>query len=103
MHATISNARITLTNQAIHASERERGRQLKPAERRRVIAKVFADEINQQWRQDRIGRNVVFYVDAIGEGKLTEEERSAWQRRTGRRASNFGLSDQREYFPDFFK
>jgi hypothetical protein len=103
MHAGIKKKRIEAANQAIKAKEEEIGHSLSSAERRRVISEVFVNAINQRWRADRMGRNVVFYIDAIEPANLTEEEMTAWKKRTGRKASNFGLADNRKYYPDFLK
>ena len=45
-------------------------------------------------REDRLGRDVAFYVDGAG-GSLSDEESLAWSERNSLRASNFGLSDAR--------
>jgi hypothetical protein len=47
---------------------------------------------------DRLGRNVVFYVDGLGEEALPPEERTAWSNRTGLRASDCGLTDESASF-----
>jgi len=52
-------------------------------------------------KDDRLGRNVVYYVDGIGVNNLSQKEREVWRQRTGRKASNCGLSDDRKYNPDF--
>ena len=98
-HASVSSSRIRESAAALEAEFARLGRSLVPAERRRVIARVFANRVNQRWRNDRIGRNVVFYVDGIGEAALSDEESSAWLRRSRYRASNYGLSDDRVFDP----
>jgi len=103
MHAGITTRRIAAAKTAIREKEAELNRPLVPAERRRVISRVFVEAINQQWRHDRMGRNVVFYIDYFKPEKLTAEELSAWRNRTGRKASSFGLSDARKYYPPFLK
>jgi hypothetical protein len=45
-------------------------------------------------REDRLGRDVAFYIDGAG-GTLSNEELKAWQTRGPLRASDVGLSDQR--------
>jgi hypothetical protein len=55
------------------------------------------------WKKGRMGRNVVFYIDGIGQENLTEAEDDAWQKRTGRRASDYGLSDIRKFYPNFLR
>ena len=103
MHAGVSKKRIEEARKALDAKQEELAHSLTPSERRRVIGQVWAKMVNPRWRKDRMGRNVVFYVDGIGGDKLSEEEIDAWKKRTGRRASNFGLSDSRKYYPDFLK
>ena len=46
-------------------------------------------------RKDRLGRDIAFYIDAIGEDALSEEERAAWRARGARNAAAIGLSDER--------
>jgi hypothetical protein len=101
MHAGVSSKRIDAAQQAIDGKQKKLGRPLTSAERRREIADVWAEQVNSRWRDDRVARNVVFYVDGIGESQLTEHERKAWLKRTGLKASYFGLSDARHYFPSF--
>lgn len=98
MHMSITQARIDSARTAILAKEQELGRPLRPADRRRVISSAM---IPSQQQADRLGRNVVYFVDAVGEAGLTVDERSAWQQRTGRRASDCGLMDDERFFPDF--
>jgi hypothetical protein len=100
MHAGIGKKRINDSKNAIKTKEEELGRGLSPSERRRVISEVFVNAINQRWREDRIGRNVVFYIDGVKQENLTEIELNAWKNRTGRKASNYGLSDDRKYYPN---
>lgn len=45
-------------------------------------------------RDDRLGRDVAFYIDGSG-GSLSPEELRDWRRRGPLRASNVGLSDER--------
>jgi len=98
-HASISRGRITGAQAAIEAEKPRIGRPLSPAERRRVIGQYFAGQVKKTWKKDRMGRNVVFYIDEIGKENLTDEETDAWQRHTGRRASDYGLSDIRKFYP----
>jgi len=44
-------------------------------------------------RADRLGRDVAYYVDGLGQANLTGEELSGWRLRGSRRASDVGLSD----------
>lgn len=46
-------------------------------------------------REDRLGRDVAFYVDGLGAPGLNREEASAWRARGRRRASDVGLTDSR--------
>ena len=101
MHASVSKSRIAAAKDAIAALGSELGRKLTPPERRRVIGQVWASKVKVRWRNDRIGRNVVFYIDGIGRSKLSEQEIMAWTKRSGRTAANFGLSDSRSYYPEF--
>jgi hypothetical protein len=65
------------------------GPQRKAAELRRWLALNHRPS-NQQ--TDRMGRDVVFYVDAL-ESLLTTEERTAWTKRNLLRASQVGLRE----------
>ena len=51
-------------------------------------------------REDRLGRDVAFFVDSTGPAGLTPEEATAWRKRGPLRASDAGLSDARTA-PDF--
>lgn len=103
MHASITSSRVRAARERLTAEAETLGRVLTPAERRRIIGLTWADAINQTWRADRIGRNVVFYIDGIAQEDLADEEVDAWTRRSGRRASTFGLSDARTYRPAFLE
>ncbi len=46
-------------------------------------------------RKDRLGRDIAFYIDDIGEDALSEEERIAWRDRGKRNVAAVGLSDER--------
>ena len=100
-HASISQDRVTGAKASIVAEKAKIGRPLSPAERRRVIGQYFAEQVIRKWKKDRTGRNVVFYFEGVGKVNLTDEEIDAWQQRTGRRASDYGLSDNRKFYPDF--
>ncbi len=69
-----------------------------PAEIRRGYARL-ARVTNISQRGPRLGRDVAFYVDALGPS-LTREERRHWVRQGARRAFAAGLSDARPA-PDF--
>jgi hypothetical protein len=62
------------------------------AELRRWLALNFRPS-NQ--RTDRLGRDVVFYIDALeaSHSILTQEERTAWKGRNSIRSNDAGLSD----------
>jgi len=64
-----------------------------PGNVRRAIAARFPTA-NQA--KDRLGRDVAFFIDAVSEPKLTQEERQAWKNRGQLSAANVGLSDERE-------
>ncbi|MCI0512368.1 hypothetical protein L0128_04070 [candidate division KSB1 bacterium] len=102
-HASISGKRVQRAQVVLDSLTTAWQRPLSPAERRRAIANVFAQFVHPNWRADRMGRNVVFYIDGIPEADLTTAEKTSWQARTQRRASQFGLFDQRRYYPDFLK
>ena len=100
-HASITQGRVTGARASIEVEKAKIGRPLSPTERRQVIGQYFAEQVMRKWKKDRMGRNVVFYVDGIGKNDLTDEEIDAWQKRSGRRASDYGLSDNRKFYPDF--
>jgi len=100
MHMSITTERVTKAATALTEKENRLGRPLSPAERRQVIGKNMVPTGQQK---DRMGRNVAFYVDGIGESNLSNEERMAWEARGKRKASNCGLSDSRTFFPSFLK
>jgi hypothetical protein len=60
---------------------------------RRAIAAKFP---TAHQTKDRLGRDVTFFIDAVGEAELTQEERQAWIHRGQLSAANVGLSDERE-------
>jgi len=64
-----------------------------PANVRRAFAAKFPTA-NQT--QDRLGRDVTFFIDSVGESGLTPEERQAWRQRGQLSAANVGLSDERD-------
>ncbi|RQW07759.1 hypothetical protein EH222_06615 [candidate division KSB1 bacterium] len=101
-HTSVGSDRIADAQSALDSEEEALERPLASFERRRIIGQFFAQQVNQRWRHDRMGRNVVFYVDGFGE-TLSSEELDAWRNRTGRRASSYGLSDERIYYPPFLQ
>jgi hypothetical protein len=64
-----------------------------PSNVRRAFAAQFPTA-NQT--QDRLGRDVAFFIDAVKESGLTAEERRAWRQRGQLSAENVGLSDERK-------
>jgi hypothetical protein len=70
----------------------EKGLPRTPANVRRAFAAKFP---TPSQRQDRLGRDVAFFIDAVGESGLTPEERQAWKQRGQLTAANVGLSDGR--------
>lgn len=95
VHASIKRSRIDEARTAIETESARRGRALTPAEMRQAIGGVFAARVNPRWRDDRLGRNVGFYVGGVGDAALSDRERTVWLRRSGYRASDYGLSDTR--------
>ena len=77
---------------AATAAMKTRGAGANPGELRRWLALNFRPS-NQ--RTDRLGRDVVFYIDAMEASgqSLTAEEKSAWTGRNAIRAKDAGLSD----------
>jgi hypothetical protein len=67
------------------------GGTLEPAKVRRWIAQNMVPG-NQSLQEDRLGRDVVFYIDNL-EASLTPEERAAWKGRNRLRARDVGLTD----------
>lgn len=98
MHISISKQGIQHCKTMLEYKQQEAGRDLTPAERRRIISQCLTPVAK---KKDRLGRNVVYYIDGIGYDALSPMERNAWMQRTGRRASDCGLSDERRYIPDF--
>lgn len=90
MHMTIGSDLMAAARTALQAAAAQKGSPLTPAERRRVLSHVFVPP-NQQ--RDRLGRDVVYFVDGIGEASLTADERDAWQWRSRLRTSSVGLID----------
>ncbi|WP_031358497.1 hypothetical protein [Caballeronia sordidicola] len=97
---------------AVAAFEAKAHRFLSPAERRRIIAANFTAG-NLSWVADRLARDVAYYIDSIPEPTLSNEslvslrdthapalmdlkdEIHLWKVRSGKKASDFGLSDAR--------
>ena len=63
-----------------------------PGNVRRAIAARFP---TASQTKDRLGRDVAFFIDAVGEAQLTQAERQAWRSRGQLSAENVGLSDER--------
>lgn len=68
------------------------GGTITPANVRRAIAQVFQAS-NQT--EDRLGRDVAYFIDATTVAGLTPRELAAWNTRGRLRASDVGLSDER--------
>ncbi|MFB9127110.1 hypothetical protein E2553_39980 [Paraburkholderia dipogonis] len=102
------------TNQAVGAASGVLGKSRgtpSAAERRRAVAANFI--LTTGWAEDRLARDVSYYVGAIPEASITEKtfvalqlkknlvgadkggEVAIWRKRSGFEASNFGLSDDR--------
>lgn len=92
MHMGISAARMDAARHAIEEAKSRVARPLSSAERRRAVGQALVATLSNQV-EDRRGRNVVYYVDGIGEDGLTVAERTAWRARSGLRASDVGLID----------
>lgn len=107
--------RQTKTDAAIAAvvnAETRLKKSFSPALRRRAISANFQG-MNSSMVGDRLARDVVFYIDAIPEADLTDAslfelrsdpktkpaqltaEIEQWKKRTGQKASDFGLTDAR--------
>jgi hypothetical protein len=100
MHMSITEARVQAARDALEDAAPSGGR-LAPAERRRTIGQALVAALSNQV-EDRRGRNVVFYVDGIGEDGLSAQEARAWRNRTGLHASDFGLTDM-PFQPDWLR
>ena len=94
MHISISRSRINQAKAALNLAKRDHD--LSPAQRRQAISRVL---VPRSQRKDRMGRNVVYFIDGIGIGGLSDEEKEAWRVRSGRKASQCGLSDERPFLP----
>jgi hypothetical protein len=68
------------------------GGTITPANVRRTIAQVF--QVSHQ-TEDRLGRDVAYFMDATTVAGLTPRELAAWNTRGRLRASDAGLSDER--------
>ena len=91
MHMTVTNQRIQAVKTALAAPNLPNP--LSSAARRQAIGQALVATLSNQI-EDRRGRNVVYYVDGIGEANLSAAERQAWQTRSGLKASDLGLADQ---------
>ena len=95
-HMSISESKLRTALQTLKQSSGESWPPSAAAIRQYVSLNVRPP--NQ--REDRLGRDIAFYADAIGEANLSAEEGSAWRNRGKRDAVNIGLSDQRT-MPDY--
>jgi hypothetical protein len=59
---------------------------------RRAFSRAFP---TASQTQDRLGRDVAYFVDGVGVDSLSNEENLAWIKRNPLKASNVGLSDLR--------
>ena len=64
---------------------------------RKAIGDAMIRSISRS-KSDRMGRNVIYYREAAG-NKLSAQELKAWQMRSPFYAENFGLSDEKLYYP----
>jgi hypothetical protein len=95
---------------AVQDAESRLKRSLTAAERRRAISANFT--AGAQWAEDRLARDVAYYIDGIpaaslsntslsalrdpsATGPVVKDEAVHWAARSGKRASDFGLSDDR--------
>jgi hypothetical protein len=102
MHASVTNTRVRNSVAAIAAKEAETGQPVSSAKARQFVGEVFVAAIAQiTEKKPRRGRNVSYYVDGLGEEALSADELEAWKYKGSRRASAFGLSDERIYKPEF--
>lgn len=61
------------------------------------VRRAFAAEFpTKSQKQDRLGRDVAFFIDAVSEAGLIPEERQAWRQRGQFSVANVGLSDIRD-------
>jgi hypothetical protein len=88
-HSSIRDTPETYANR-IQSWLTERSLPVAPAHARRAFSDAFPTS-NQ--RQDRLGRDVAFFLDNFGPDQLTDAERAAWQQRGRLRASDAGLFD----------
>ncbi len=92
----IAPRRIEEARRTIAAAQEQH--QLTSAERRQIISRVLLPSVR---RQDRMGRNVCYFIDGLGKKRLSVAEWKAWEQRSGLRASDCGLGDDRVFVPDF--
>lgn len=91
-HMSIAQGPITAAL-ADAAAGLEGDASLSPAQARRAVA-VAVRPGNDAQRASRLGRDVTFYIDALGEQVLTDAELTAWRSRGAVRAADVGLLDQ---------
>ncbi|WP_157977950.1 hypothetical protein [Paraburkholderia kururiensis] len=107
----VRQAKTTKAVTAVRNVENRLQRSLSTAERRRAISANFT--ASPRWAEDRLARDVAYYIDAIPAASLTnrslsslrddslamgppvDDEAARWEARSGKRASDFGLSDER--------
>ncbi len=95
MHASMPARRVARLVEAVEAETDRLGREPTPAERRRAVGRKLVELLGNRAQQNhRTGRNVVYYVDGIGEAQLDPHERQHWLWFTaGLKASDLGLRD----------
>jgi hypothetical protein len=54
-----------------------------------------------RFRRHRRGRNVTYDIDGVS--TLSPAERGDWQQISRLQTTDFGLSDERTFFPDFLR
>ncbi len=96
MHMSVTTKRLERVRSSIAAAEALHP--LTPAERRQIIS---LNLVPSRQAQDRMGRNVVYFVDGVGVKRLSADELKAWRLRSARHASDCGLRDDRVFVPDF--
>lgn len=112
----VRQAKVDSAMTAVDRLETTIHRTMTPAERRRAISANFTAG-NPTWTGDRLARDVAYYVDAIPIESLSNQsfsnlrdskyaigasaagEITNWRARSGKRASDFGLSDERVAAP----
>lgn len=98
IHMAITSERIAICQKAIAERVKFLKRELSSAERRQIVS---LNLVPSAQKDDRLGRDVVYYVDGVDKNGISQHEYDVWLRRSGRKASACGLSDLRKFKPDF--